>query len=84
MAVETIDELSPIDHAKAVQMPTLLAQVHADSTTRVSVVQEIFDNMSATDKQLHWIEGTDQRFQGYNYFGRNPEVMTDWLDDHIN
>lgn len=78
-----LDELSPLNHAKAVTVPTLLAQVHQDSTTKVAAVQEIFDNIAATDKDLHWIEGTTERFQGYNYFSREPQVMIDWFDSHI-
>lgn len=79
-----LDELSPLDHAKAVTIPTMLAQVHQDSTTKVAAVQEIFDNISAVDKHLHWIEGTTERFQGYNYFSSNPQPMIDWFDRHIN
>ncbi|OAT70978.1 hypothetical protein AWB85_00085 [Mycobacteroides immunogenum] len=79
-----LDELSPLNHAQAVRIPTLLAQVRADTTTKIEVVQQIFDNIAATDKELHWIEGTDLRFQGYNYFGRRPEVMIDWFDQKMN
>lgn len=79
-----LDELSPLNHAQAVRIPTLLAQVRADTTTKIEVVQLIFDNIAATDKELHWIEGTDLRFQGYNYFGRRPEVMIDWFDQKVN
>jgi len=39
---------------------------------RPSDVQTIYDNISVDDKKLRWIEGTGQRFQGYNYFGKNP------------
>lgn len=78
-----IDELSPIEHAKAVTVPTLVAQVHRDFLTKPSDVQTIYDNIPAKDKKLFWIEGTDQRFQGYNYFGVHPELMIEWFDSHI-
>ena len=78
-----IDELSPIEHAKAVMVPTLMAQVHRDFLTKPSDVQTIFDNIPVADKKLFWIEGTDQRFQGYNYFGEHPELMLEWFDSHI-
>lgn len=29
-------------------------------------VQEIYDTLSSKDKKLFWIDGTDQRFQGYD------------------
>ena len=28
------------------------------------------------------IEGTDLRFQGYNYFGEHPELLLEWFDTH--
>lgn len=73
----------PMEYAKAVNIPTLVAQVRNDFLTKPSNVQEIYDTISAKDKKLFWIEGTDQRFQGYNYFGKNPEVMLDWFNSHI-
>jgi hypothetical protein len=78
-----VDEQSPIPRAGAVRMPTLVAQVHDDTLTYPSDVQAIYDNIGAADKKLHWIEGTDQRFRGYNYFGEHPEVMLDWFDSHM-
>ena len=48
-----------------------------------SDVQTIYDNIPVDDKKLHWIEGTDQRFQGYNYFGKNPKSMLEWFDTHM-
>jgi hypothetical protein len=74
--------LSPIEHAKAVNIPTLVVQVHDDVLTKPSDVQSIYDNIAATDKKLFWIEGTDQRFQGYNYLGEHPGLMIDWFDTH--
>jgi uncharacterized protein len=78
-----VDEQSPIPHAKAVRLPTLVAQVHDDVLTYPSDVQAIYDNIAAVDKKLHWIEGTDQRFRGYNYFGEHPEVAIEWFDTHM-
>jgi uncharacterized protein len=78
-----MDELSPIQHAKAVTLPTLVVQVHDDVLTKPSDVQTIYDNISARDKKLFWIEGTTRRFDGYNYFGEHPELMLDWFDTHM-
>ena len=78
-----IDELSPIEHAGAVKVPTLVLQVHDDVLTKPSDVQTIYDNISAADKKLFWIEGTTLRFQGYNYFSDNPQMMLDWFNSHI-
>jgi 2,5-diamino-6-(ribosylamino)-4(3H)-pyrimidinone 5'-phosphate reductase len=41
------------------------------------------DLISAQDKKLFWIEGTDLRFQGYNYFGQHPQLMLEWFDTHM-
>lgn len=78
-----IDELSPIEHAKSVQLPTLVVQMHDDSLTKPSDVQTIYDNIAAEDKKLFWIEGTTERFRGYNYFGEHPDLMLEWFDSHI-
>jgi hypothetical protein len=78
-----VDEESPIPHAKAVRVPTLVAQVHDDFLTYPSDVQAIYGNIAAADKKLHWIEGTDQRFRGYNYFGEHSEVAIDWFHSHM-
>jgi hypothetical protein len=58
-----LDDFRPIEDTKAVTVPTLVAQVHDDFTMPPSHVQAIYDNISAEDKRLFWIEGTDLRFQ---------------------
>jgi uncharacterized protein len=78
-----IDELSPITHANAVTVPTLMVQVRNDVLTKPSDVQTIYDNISAKDKRLFWIEGTTRRFDGYNYFGAHPELMLDFFNAHV-
>jgi uncharacterized protein len=78
-----LDDFRPIERSAAVTVPTLVAQVHDDFMMPPSYVQEIYDNISAEDKKLFWIEGTDLRFQGYNYFGQHPELMLEWFDTHM-
>jgi pimeloyl-ACP methyl ester carboxylesterase len=78
-----LDDFRPIEDTRAVTVPTLVAQVHDDFTMPPSYVQEIYDNISAEDKKLFWIEGTDLRFQGYNYFGEHPELVLEWFDTHM-
>jgi len=77
-----LDGFRPIEDTTAVTVPTLVAQVHDDFTMPPSYVQAIYDNISAEDKKLFWIEGTDLRFQGYNYFGEHPELILEWFDTH--
>ena len=64
-------------------MPTLIAQVRDDFWTRPEDVQTTFNLLSGLkekDKKLLWIEGTDKRFDGYNYFGDNPKEMVEFFD----
>ncbi|MGA8331607.1 MAG: hypothetical protein WB777_20260 [Mycobacterium sp.] len=53
-------------------MPTLVAQVRDDTMTRPQDVQDIYDAIPVTKKRLYWIEGTERRFDGYNFFGAHP------------
>jgi pimeloyl-ACP methyl ester carboxylesterase len=78
-----LDELSPMNYAKDVTTPTLVAQVLHDSITDPSDVQGIYDNLGSGDKKLHWIEGTTRRFDGYNYFPENPQLMLEWFNGHF-
>ena len=78
-----VDELSPIEHAKAVTVPTLVVQVHDDVLTKPSDVQTIYDNIPAKDKKLFWIEDTTRRFDGYNYFSEKPQLMIEWFNAHM-
>lgn len=61
----------------------MVVQVHHDALVKPSDVQTIYDNIAAKDKKLFWIEGTTRRFDGYNYFAENPQLMLDWFDTHI-
>jgi pimeloyl-ACP methyl ester carboxylesterase len=75
-------ELKDMDmppYAAAVTIPTLLLQVRNDTLTTPDDVQAIFDAMPTKQKELIWIEGTNRRFDGYNYLPRNPEPMIDWF-----
>jgi uncharacterized protein len=78
-----LDDFRPVEHSQADAIPTLVAQVKADFSMPFHYVEEIYNNISAKDKKLFWIEGTDQRFQGYNYFGQNPKVMLEWFNNHF-
>jgi uncharacterized protein (DUF1330 family)/alpha/beta superfamily hydrolase len=78
-----LDQVLPPHYAKADAVPTLVAQVRNDFLTRPSNVQEFYDNIPAKDKKLFWIEGTNRRFDGYNYFGENPKLVLDWFDSHM-
>lgn len=78
-----LDELSPLEYAKSVRIPTMVVQVHNDFRTRASDVESIFDNIQTKEKKLHWIEGTNERFQGYNYFSKHPQLMLEWFNKYL-
>ncbi|WP_223115511.1 alpha/beta hydrolase family protein [Luteimonas suaedae] len=76
-------ELKDMDmpqYASAVDIPTLLLQVREDTLTTPADVQAIFDAIPAEQKELIWIEGTQRRFDGYNYLPNNPKPMLDWFE----
>ena len=64
-------------------MPTYLYQVRDDALTRQSDVQTMYDNIPVAEKQLHWIEGTTARWDGYLEFQRRPEPIVAWLAKHL-
>lgn len=45
--------------------------------------QSIFDALGAQEKELFWIEESNQRFYAYNYFGQHPERLVGWFNKHI-
>lgn len=76
-----LEQFSPQRAASAVTIPTKVVQVKDDRLIDAPKdTQEIFDAMSSKDKELYWIEGTVHRFDGYNFFGKDPKVMLDWFN----
>lgn len=77
-------DMNPQFFAEAVTMPVLMTQVKDDLwTDNPADGQKTFDLLGSSDKQLFWIEGTTRRFDGYNYFGDNPEMMLEWFGKYI-
>lgn len=75
-----LDEMSPINAATHVRLPTFLTQVRNDVLTRPDDVQAVFDAIPVADKTLHWIENSTRRWDGYTHFARNPERILTWID----
>ena len=78
-----LDSLKMPEIADSVCIPTLLVQVHDDWMTTPEDIEKIYANLGTEDKKLFWIEGTDKRLEGYNYFGQNPKEMIEWFDQHV-
>lgn len=68
-----------VEVASACKIPTKVLQVKKDFLTDVQNVQDVYDELDTKQKELYWIEGTDLRFQGYNFLGKEPEHMLDWF-----
>ncbi|MEM1320267.1 MAG: alpha/beta hydrolase [Bacteroidota bacterium] len=77
-------EMRPQHFAHAVKVPYFMSQVIDDVwTDNPKDAQECFDKISSEEKELFWIEGTQRRFDGYNYFGVYPEKMIAFFDKHM-
>ncbi|EXK81164.1 hypothetical protein FOQG_14409 [Fusarium oxysporum f. sp. raphani 54005] len=76
-------ELTPLPLAKNVTVPTLFAQVRRDTLIDTSDSQQIFDALGSKEKKMVWIEDTDRRFDGYNYFAKEPVEMPNWFKLYI-
>lgn len=79
-----LDEETPLPSAKHVKAPTLMVQlrreflIHAEKDG-----QEIFDALGSAEKELFWIEDSNQRFYAYNYFGQKPERLVGWFEKYM-
>ncbi|MCL6275107.1 prolyl oligopeptidase family serine peptidase [Muricauda sp. 2012CJ35-5] len=77
-------DMSPHHYAHNVKVPTFIIQTKEDAWTIPDDVQKTYDSLGAANKKLYWVEGTTKRFDGYNYFGENPEQMIAWFDTYVN
>ena len=77
------DKCTPHPYAPNLKVPTYIIQVHDDPITQPIDVQTTYDLIPGKEKKLFWIEGTNRRFDGYNYFGKNPESMIEWFDKYM-
>jgi hypothetical protein len=77
------DQMSPVEWAKSVMVPTFLYQVHDDLLTRPSDVQAMFDNIPIAQKKLVWIHDTTARWDGYLHFQREPGQMLEWFETYM-
>jgi pimeloyl-ACP methyl ester carboxylesterase len=73
-----LENMSPASFVKDIEVPTLYVQTRNDPWTELSDIMGFYENTKAP-KDFFWIEGLTHRFQGYQYFGDNPEKMLWWL-----
>ncbi len=80
----TNGEMHPQNYSHAVKVPYFMAEVLDDIwTDNPRDAREIFDAIRSEEKELFWIEGTNRRFDGYNYFGVFPEKMIAFFDKYM-
>jgi uncharacterized protein len=79
-----LDEETPLPYAGQVKVPTLMAQLRRDFLIHGEKDgQAIFDALGAQEKELLWIEESNQRFYAYNHFGQHPERLIGWFDQYM-
>ena len=65
-------------------LPDLMAQLHRDFLIDADGDgREIFEALGAQDKELYWIEDSNQRFYAYNHFGQHPEKLIGFFDEKM-
>ena len=79
-----LDEETPLPYARHVKVPTLMAQLRRDFLIHGEKDgQAIFDALGAQEKELLWIDNSNQRFYAYNHFGQHPERLIGWFDRYM-
>jgi pimeloyl-ACP methyl ester carboxylesterase len=79
-----LDEETPLPYAKHVKVPTLMAQLRRDFLVHAERDgQAIFDALGAQEKELLWIDKSNQRFYAYNHFGQHPERLLGWFAKYM-
>ena len=76
-------EMGPHPFAPSVKMPVLFVQVKDDPWTTNEDGEKTFELLGSKEKEFFWIETTTRRFEGYNYFGENPDVMLNFFSKHF-
>lgn len=77
-----LENMSPARFVKDIKVPTLYVQTRNDPWTELTDILGFYEDTQTT-KEFFWIEGLTHRFQGYQYFGDNPEKMLWWLKKWI-
>ena len=74
-----LNQMSPLEYAKDIKVPTMYVQARNDPWTELSDIQGFYDNTPDNPKEFFWIEDTRHRFDSYVYFQNKPEKMLEWL-----
>ena len=74
-----LDQMSPLEYAKDIKVPTIYVQARNDPWTELSDIQGFYHNTPDNPKEFFWIDGSQHRFDSYVYFQNKPEKMLEWL-----
>ena len=74
----TFEEMSPLEYAKDITVPTLIIQGQNDPWTELSDIKQIY-NETPEPKELWMIPNINRRFDAYDYVGDNPEKILEFL-----
>lgn len=77
------EEMTPTPYIKDIPVPVLFVQTENDDWTDINQIKDFYE-MAPEPKELFWIKGKNlERFDGYNYFGQNPELMLKFLNKYF-
>lgn len=77
-------DFRPQNYGSGVTIPTFMAQLRRDFLIHGETDgQAIFDSLASQQKELLWIDQSNQRFYAYNHFGQHPERLIEWFDRHM-
>jgi len=68
--------------AKSVCIPTRLVQAKGDPFSDITKIVCTFDNIPV-EKEMLWLDSHTHRFDGYNWFSKNPQDMLGWFEQHL-
>lgn len=78
----SLKDMSPLAYVKDISVPILYVQVKNDPWTKRSDIESFYKNTPGR-KDLLWIEGDLERFDGYNYFGKHPQKLIDYFKKYL-
>lgn len=76
-----LKDMSPLQFAHNVNIPSLYIQAEADKWGSVADVQSFYD-ATPGEKNFWIIKGDMERFDTYNYVGEHPEKILQFLNKH--
>lgn len=76
-----LEDMTPKPYLKHVKVPVIVAQTEKDPWTLKSDIEEMYELLEEP-KELLWLPG-EERFDGYRYFGDQPEKLLAFFDEYL-